>query len=381
MESLEDQQSTATERRQTAESVLEVKSLTKVFGGKQEVTAVDDVSFEVEEGEFLSIIGPSGSGKSTILHIIAGFVEPTNGSVILDGVDVTDTPPFDRATNMMFQDLALFPNYDVAGNIAFGLRQDGVPKAKRQERVEEMLRVIELEGYGDRKIDELSGGERQRVALARCLVKDPKVILLDEPLASLDRRLRQNMTTELKRIQERTGSTFLYVTHDQEVALAVSDRTIVLKDGAIEQIGTSDDLYQKPSSRFVGDFVGDMNMFEHDIVVGDGATQQSHRLTSGPIQVGPESLNGLQRGEEKTVTIGVRPHHIEIVEETDEPGYYLQGAVESQTFHGKSSVVNVETEKGVIAVETTERLDLGDAVTLRFNPSNFHVFDTETTYV
>lgn len=356
-----------------AEPTLSARGLVKIYEGKERVLAVDDVTFEVNHGEFVSIIGPSGSGKSTILRIIAGFEEPTEGEVVLDGAYITDRPPFERDTNMMFQDLALFPHYSVKKNIAYGPRQQGIPKAERETMVAEMLDLIQLSGYEGRAIDELSGGEKQRVALARCLINEPKLVLFDEPLASLDRQLRRNMTTELRNIQDRTGSTFLYVTHNQEVALSVSDRVIVLNGGEIEQIGTPDELYNAPRTEFVANFIGDMNGFT--------ATVSENDDRSGAVDVGatpipvPPGQDWLSAGSERKIRVGIRPHDFEVVSQrNDVSDCYVEGIVKGAVFDGDRDVITVDTEFGELTAKTEATVSEGSILYLQFSPGDVHLF-------
>jgi ABC-type Fe3+/spermidine/putrescine transport system ATPase subunit len=233
--------------------------LTKEFGA---VTAVDHVDLEIAAGEFFSMLGPSGSGKTTVLRLIAGFEQPTDGTIELFGDDVTKRAPFDRDVNTVFQDYALFPHMNVLDNVAYGLRVRGIGRAERNERARRALASVRLEQMADRKPSQLSGGQRQRVALARATVVQPKVLLLDEPLGALDLKLREQMQVELKQIQRDLGITFIFVTHDQEEALTLSDRVAVFNNGRIEQLGTPSELYERPASRFVADFVGTSNLFD-----------------------------------------------------------------------------------------------------------------------
>ena len=226
------------------------------------MVAVAGIDLEIRAGEFFTMLGPSGSGKTTTLRMIAGFEDPTSGTIELGGVDVAGLPPFERAVNTVFQDYALFPHMSVADNVAYGLKVAKVDKAERERRRDEALEMVRLPGYGDRKPAELSGGQRQRVALARAIVNRPKVLLLDEPLGALDLKLREQMQTELKSIQGDVGITFVYVTHDQDEALTMSDRIAVFSDGRIEQVSTPEDLYEHPVNEFVADFVGVSNVLE-----------------------------------------------------------------------------------------------------------------------
>jgi putative spermidine/putrescine transport system ATP-binding protein len=236
---------------------VRLASVTKRFGA---VTAVDDLDLEIRDGEFFSMLGPSGSGKTTVLRMIAGFEAPTSGTVFLDGQDVTRQAPFARNVNTVFQDYALFPHFDVLGNVEYGLAVKRVPRRERRERAEAALASVQLAGYGGRKPSQLSGGQRQRVALARALVNRPKVLLLDEPLGALDLKLRREMQIELKELQRDVGITFVFVTHDQEEALTMSDRIAVFNDGRIEQVATPAELYEAPASSFVAGFVGTSNL-------------------------------------------------------------------------------------------------------------------------
>jgi putative spermidine/putrescine transport system ATP-binding protein len=242
-------------------SDIRLSGLTKEYGG---VVAVAGIDLEIGVGEFFTMLGPSGSGKTTTLRMIAGFEDPTSGSIELGGVDVSGVPPYERAINTVFQDYALFPHMTVADNVAYGLKVAGIDKSERGRRRDAALAMVRLPGYGDRKPAELSGGQRQRVALARAIVNRPKVLLLDEPLGALDLKLREQMQTELKSIQGEVGITFVYVTHDQDEALTMSDRIAVFKDGRIEQVSTPRDLYEHPVNEFVADFVGVSNVLERD---------------------------------------------------------------------------------------------------------------------
>src|SRR6187431_2839448 len=252
----------------TDQPAIRLTGLTKEFGT---VTAVDHVDLEIAAGEFFSMLGPSGSGKTTVLRLIAGFEQPTSGTIELFGQDVTAKAPFDRDVNTVFQDYALFPHMSVLDNVAYGLRVRGVGRAERRERAMKALASVRLEQYAERKPAQLSGGQRQRVALARATVVQPKVLLLDEPLGALDLKLREQMQVELKEIQRSLGITFIFVTHDQEEALTLSDRIAVFSNGRIEQLGTPAEIYERPQSPFVADFVGTSNIFtseESDSLLG-----------------------------------------------------------------------------------------------------------------
>src|SRR5437667_8131822 len=246
-------------------ALVEISGASKRFGA---VTAVDRVFLSIERGEFFALLGPSGCGKTTLLRLIAGFETPNEGRIVIDGADVTAVPPYARPVNMMFQSYALFPHLDVAGNIAFGLRQEGMPRRRRAARVAEMLALVQMTGFAKRRPHELSGGQKQRVALARALAKMPKLLLLDEPLSALDRKLREETRLELTGIQQRVGITFLVVTHDQEEALSVASCVAVMDRGRVVQTGAPAEIYERPASRLVADFVGAVNLFEGEVTAG-----------------------------------------------------------------------------------------------------------------
>jgi spermidine/putrescine transport system ATP-binding protein len=360
-------------------SLLRVRGLTKEFG---DLVAVDDVDFDVEDGEFVSILGPSGSGKSTVLRMIAGFEEPTDGEIALDDVEVVGSPPFERDVNMVFQDLALFPHLTVAENIGYGLKQSGVSVDDRRERTERMLEMVRLEGYGDRTPTELSGGEQQRVALARALVNEPALVLFDEPLSSLDRKLRQHMQGELQRIQVETDTTFLYVTHDQEVALAVSDRLVVLDDGEIQQVGTVEELYEAPASRFVADFIGDVNAVEGRVTaVDDGMIGLD--LGDGEVSVPRDAAVG-DLAVDDAVEVCIRPFQVRVepaADDSDTVGaadgtFSATGVVRSRSYQGSDSQYGIETDRwGRLSAEIrSASFEIDDRVTVAWDAADVHVY-------
>lgn len=260
---------------------IRFENVSRHFG---DVKAVDEANLEIRDGEFFSMLGPSGSGKTTCLRMIAGFDRPSAGRIFLYGHDVSNLPPYERDVNTVFQDYALFPHMTIEDNIAYGLMVKGVPKAERYKQVEEMLDLVRLPGFGHRKPSQLSGGQRQRVALARALINHPKVLLLDEPLGALDLKLRQQMQVELNSIQQRVGITFIFVTHDQEEALAMSDRIAVFNDGKIQQVGTPSDIYERPASAFVAGFVGTSNLVSGEV---------AQRITGSPemFSIRPEKIH------------------------------------------------------------------------------------------
>jgi putative spermidine/putrescine transport system ATP-binding protein len=269
------------EASSAASAAVSLRGVTKTFG---KVRAVDDVDLDIRDGEFFSMLGPSGSGKTTVLRMIAGFESPDAGTVSLSGSDVTSRAPFDRDVNTVFQDYALFPHMNVRDNVAYGLRVRGVAKARRRAMADRALSQVRLDAHGDRTPTQLSGGQRQRVALARALVISPKVLLLDEPLGALDLKLREEMQVELKGLQREIGITFVFVTHDQDEALTMSDRVAVFNNGKIEQIGSAAEIYEQPTSEFVAGFVGTSNL-----ITGDAARQILRR--DGTFSVRPEKIH------------------------------------------------------------------------------------------
>jgi len=279
--------------------------VTKRFG---EMVAVDDLSLSIDRGEFFSLLGPSGCGKTTTLRMIGGFEEPTAGTVYLAGRDVTELPSYRRDVNTVFQSYALFPHLNVFENVAFGLRRKKIPRSDRSSRVTEALRLVDLPGFEGRKPSQLSGGQQQRVALARALVNDPRLLLLDEPLGSLDLKLRKQMQLELKRIQEDVGITFLYVTHDQEEAMTMSNRIAVMRSGRIEQIGEPTDIYDSPQTEFVAGFLGASNLLDGEVT--ERGSEAATVVVDGgsAIRVPSERLNGVTA----SIKVGVRPEKIKL---------------------------------------------------------------------
>lgn len=351
-------------------SLLTIENVSKRFN---DLVAVQDASFQVEDGEFVSILGPSGSGKSTILRIIAGFETPTQGEISINGQSMVGTPPFGRNVNMVFQSLALFPHLSVAENIAYGLKNQNVPESKRQNRIEEMLRMVRLEGYGPRNPEELSGGEQQRVALARAVVNEPDIVLFDEPLASLDRKLRQHMQVELQRIQSEIDITFLYVTHDQEVAMAVSDRLVLLNDGRIEQIGTAKDLYRSPVSTFVADFIGDVTSIPTQVTQtnSSGTTLQTKNGKT-TWQLPPSDWK-----KRREINLCVRPHAIELSADNRDTPFSAEAEVRNRIYQGNTVEYIVDTEFGSLTANTdSEEFNIGDTVYANWGLKGTHAFSS-----
>jgi spermidine/putrescine transport system ATP-binding protein len=321
----------------------------------REVRAVDGVSLEIHTGEFFSLLGPSGCGKTTTLRMIGGFELPTDGRILLRGRDVTDAPPDKRPVNMVFQNYALFPHLDVGDNVAFGLKRRSVAKPEIARRVGTALELVNLTGYDRRKPNQLSGGQQQRVALARALVNEPDVLLLDEPLGALDLKLRRRLQLELKRIQVEVGITFVYVTHDQEEALTMSDRIAVMHAGRVEQLGTPEELYERPTSRFVADFIGSTNLLRGRIEP-DGRM----RLTTG--ELAAVAHDGLAAGTD--VEVSVRPESIALAP-TDSAGA-IAATVEQAAYLGTTISYQLRTAGGlaltVLAPKTGSRIPVGSDV-------------------
>lgn len=316
------------------ELLLKVERVSKLF---DEVRAVDDVSLNIYKGEIFALLGGSGSGKSTLLRILAGFEKPSEGRIILDGVDITDMPPHERPINMMFQSYALFPHMTVEKNIAFGLQQDKLPKEEIAQRVKEMLKLVHMEDYAKRKPNQLSGGQRQRVALARSLAKRPKLLLLDEPMGALDKKLRTEMQLEVVDILEEVGVTCVMVTHDQEEAMTMAERIAIMHEGKIVQTGSPMDIYESPSCRMVAEFIGSVNLFEGEIVVDkpDHAIIQSPNFTQ-QFYIGHGVSTNV---DDKRVWLAVRPEKARISREQPDSEYnWCRGEVEDIAYLGGISV-------------------------------------------
>jgi ABC-type Fe3+/spermidine/putrescine transport system ATPase subunit len=332
------------------------------------VTALDDIELDVSDGELLTLLGPSGCGKTTLLRIIAGFERPITGRVLLAGEDVTDRPAHRRATNMVFQRSTLFPHLDVFGNVAFGLQVAGVSRAEQRERVREALALVRLEGYEHRRSHELSGGQMQRIALARALVNRPQVLLLDEPLSALDLKIRLDMEAELRRVHRETGATFVYVTHDQREAMALSDRIVVMNDGCVEQIGLPAEVYSRPVSMFTAKFVGDANVLPVDVLDVSGE-DVSVTLAARRRQV---SCRGARRGPAWLV---LRPEAVRVARLDREPAPdELAGLVRDVAFRGtgfqyRIAVDALETELKAEAPASTPEMRMDERVTVDWTPS------------
>ena len=342
---LSDNQESGPKRSAVPNVDVRLERVTKDFG---ETVAVDDISIDITEGEFFSLLGPSGCGKTTTLRMIGGFEEPTRGTVYLGGRDVTDLPPYRRDVNTVFQSYALFPHLDVFENVAFGLRRRKVERSEVNRRVNEALALVEMAGFEKRRPGQMSGGQQQRIALARALVNSPKVLLLDEPLGALDLKLRKQMQLELKRIQEEVGITFIYVTHDQEEAMTMSDRLAVMRHGKFEQIGPPEEVYENPLTEFVAGFLGASNLIDGVLAEqADGISTVA--LSSGGALLVPSERAPFRTGSK--VRVGVRPEKVTISPDEDAPppdGWNsVTGLLRVSTYIGVSHQYRVEGPAGV----------------------------------
>ncbi len=340
-----------------SKELIRLQDLTMEFSGEK---ILDGIDLYIYDQEFLTLLGPSGCGKTTTLRIIGGFLTPTSGDVLFNEKRINDLPAYKRQINTVFQRYALFPHLDVYDNIAFGLKVAKVPKAEIQRRVHEILEVVGLKGYEHRHVDALSGGQQQRVAIARALVNRPKVLLLDEPLAALDLRLRKDMQNELKRIQQAMGITFIYVTHDQEEALSMSDTVVVMDKGRIQQIGTPEDIYNEPRNAFVADFIGESNIL-------DGVMLSDYK-----VRFFGRTFDCLDAGFEpnEPVDVVIRPEDIDFV--PVEQGH-LVGTVTSITFKGLNYDIIVDFRGFKWLIQTTDFQAVGTTVGIRLNPEDIHI--------
>ena len=340
-----------------AKKLIELRNITKEYDGD---LALDNVNLYIRDGEFLTLLGPSGCGKTTLLRIIAGFVTPTSGTVLIDGKDVSGVPPHKRQVNTVFQKYALFPHLNVFDNIAFGLKLKRTKKDVIEEKVNAMLKLVNLEGYGKRWIDQLSGGQQQRVAIARALVNEPQVLLLDEPLGALDLKLRKEMQVELKRMQQKLGITFIFVTHDQEEALTMSDTIVVMKDGVIQQIGRPTDIYNEPKNPFVADFIGESN-----IVPGVMLEDYKVRMKGMTFACVDKGF-----GRNVEVDVVIRPEDIDIVNPKDAR---MTGEVVSVVFMGVHYEVDIDCGGYEWVVHTTDLVRVGQKVGIQIPPDAIHI--------
>ena len=337
--------------------IIELKNLSKNFGDNQVLKGID---LNIYENEFLTLLGPSGCGKTTILRIIAGFEEPSHGQVMFNGEDLAKVPAYKREVNTVFQKYALFPFLNVHDNVAFGLNLKKKDKKEIDEKVTKMLALVGLAGFGNRDITSLSGGQQQRVAIARALVNEPKVLLLDEPLAALDAKLRKGMQAELKKIQKEVGITFIFVTHDQEEALSMSDTIVVMNDGIIQQIGTPMDIYNEPQNRFVANFIGESNIIE-------GVMPKDCLVVFDDVQ-----WECVDKGfkENENIEVVLRPEDMQVVEPQDGK---VSGKIVSKIFMGVHYEYLVETNIRKYKVHTTKNIEMGSVIGLTIDPFDIQV--------
>ena len=342
-------------------NIIELKGITKVY--EDGYTAVDDFNLEVKRGEFVTLLGPSGCGKTTTLRMIAGFSMPTKGEILLNGKSIQDLPPYKRPVNTVFQRYALFPHMNIYNNIAFGLKQKKTPKDVIERKVRRVLDLVDLEGFEERSVSTLSGGQQQRIAIARALVNEPEILLLDEPLGALDLKMRKEMQIELKNMHDKLGITFIYVTHDQEEALTMSDKIVVMNEGKIQQIGTPEDIYNEPKNAFVADFIGESNIFN-----GMMTGKLRARFCGGEF----ECVDDYEEGTH--ITAVVRPEDVEL---TDPELGVIQGVVDSVIFKGIHYEITILSGKNEIVCQSVNSAKVGDRVGIRVQPDNIHIMIAE----
>jgi spermidine/putrescine transport system ATP-binding protein len=345
--------------------IIELKNLTKSYNGTK---AVDNINLFIRENEFITLLGPSGCGKTTTLRMIGGFENPDSGDILFEGVRINDLPPYKRNINTIFQRYALFTHMNVYENIAFGLRIKKTPRDEMDRRIKKMLKLVELEGFEKRHVDSLSGGQQQRVAIARALVNEPKVLLLDEPLAALDLKLRKEMQIELIDMQKNVGITFIYVTHDQEEALTMSDTVVVMNNGVIQQVGSPVDIYNEPKNRFVADFIGESNILE-GVMIEDYLVEFAGKKFKCVDK-------GFQHNE--PVDVVIRPEDIDVTRREDG---LLEGVVTSVVFKGVHYEMLVESNGFEYMIHSTDMQEVGREVGLTFEPEDIHVMKREVTEI
>tara|TARA_Y200000002_G_scaffold183944_1_gene151852 strand:+ start:1872 stop:2966 length:1095 start_codon:yes stop_codon:yes gene_type:complete len=338
------------------EPIINIQNVEKHYGS---VTALDGVSIKIEAGEFFSLLGPSGCGKTTLLRIISGFDNPSVGTVFIGGADMTDVPPNERPTNMVFQSYAIFPHLNVADNVGYGLKKQKLPKEEIDRRVDDALKLVDLEGYGPRESHALSGGQRQRVALARALIMKPKVLLLDEPLSALDKKLRETMQSELRKLQRTVGITFVLVTHDQEEALTMSDRIAVMFDGRIAQIDSPEGLYRRPISRRVASFIGVMNFIPATVIENTNKILSLNIKSLGQLDI--KTSSALKKSE--VITVGIRPEMLTILyNKSDTSEYSFNASIENASYYGDMTYYEVFIEDTDIKATVSMRNTAGRPV-------------------
>lgn len=352
-----------------ADNIIELRHISKVYSDNG-FKAVDDFNLEVKRGEFVTFLGPSGCGKTTTLRMIAGFEMPTSGEILLNGEDISQLPANKRPINTVFQRYALFPHMNIYDNIAFGLKLKKLPKEEIRKKVKKVLDMVDLEGFENRKISTLSGGQQQRIAIARALVNEPEILMLDEPLGALDLKMRQEMQIELKHMHDELGITFIYVTHDQEEALTMSDKIVVLSEGRIQQIGTPEDIYNEPQNAFVADFIGESNIFKG--------------IMTGHMKVrfcGGEFMGMDDVAEGTLVDVVVRPEDVIITKPEDG---VVEGEVVSVIFKGMHYEVTVESGKYEMVIRTTKCYSVGERIGMKLEPDGIHIMlaeDHTTSFV
>ena len=340
-----------------SENIIQLENVSVAFDGEK---VLDNLSLSIKDKEFVTLLGPSGCGKTTTLRIIAGFIEPDSGNLYFDGKRINDIPPYKRQVNTVFQRYALFPHLNVFENIAFGLRLKKMPDAEIRKKVFDMLELVNLKGYASRKVGNLSGGQQQRVAIARALVNNPRVLLLDEPLAALDLKLRKDMQNELKRIQKQSNITFVYVTHDQEEALSMSDTVVVMDEGVIQQIGTPIDIYNEPANAFVADFIGESNILDGVMLEDYSVLVAGHKYTC--------SDKGFAKNE--PVDVVIRPEDIKVVASDQS---HLSGTVTNVVFKGVHYEIIVDIKNFKWLIQTTEFHGVGENIGIELAPDLIHV--------